>query len=80
MLNSTGLVSVDVAGNSAIHCLVGAQSCTNNSQIGLGTAYEKMHIGIGAAKIFLDFAASIVAIGVQTIAISLVHISSSQAL
>ena len=74
MLNSTGLMRIDMAGNSAVNSLMRTQCGADNRQVGLGAANEKMHVSFRAGEGFSNQFACFVAIGVKAVAVSLFHV------
>ena len=74
VLNCTGLVRIDVAGNRAVDSLMRTQGSADNGEVGLGAANEKMHVGIRAGEGFFDKLACFVTVWVKTVAVGLLHI------
>ena len=74
MLNRTGLVGVDMTGNSAVNSLMRTQGSADNRQVGLSAANEKMYVSVRAGEGFSNQFACFVAVRVQAVAVSLFHI------
>ena len=75
MLNSTGLMRINMAGNSAVNSLMRTQGSADNRQVGLGAANEKMYVSVRAGEGFSNQFACFVAVRVQAVAVGLFHIS-----
>ena len=74
MLNSTGLMRINMAGNSAVNSLMRTQGSADNRQVGLGAANEKVHVSVRAIKGFFNQSARFVAVRIKTVAVSLFHV------
>ena len=74
MLNSTGLMRINMAGNSAVNSLMRTQGGADNRQVGLGAANEKMYVSVRAGEGFSNQFACFVAVWIKAVAVSLFHV------
>ena len=74
MLNRTGLMRIDMAGNSAVNSLMRTQGGADNRQVGLGAANEKMYVSVRAGEGFSNQVTCFVAVGVKAVAVGLFHV------
>ena len=67
-LNGTCLVEGNVPRVRRQNALIGAEETADDGGVGLGAAYQKFHLGVGAVAGGADFVLGLSAVGVLTVA------------
>ena len=79
-LDGSRLMHINVSAIDSEHALIGAQEMGDDGSIGLRTTHEKVYVNVFASASRLDECYRLYAIGVLTIAHSLLHIGVGKAL